>query len=202
MLSTATNANGRFRYPINSTEPRRYVIRVVGTDGATIRGRRLTASQRAAVRRARGAFTVAYRVSNLKATVERNGNVVVTGRVGRAGGGAPPPVVLYTYQLKGRVTNAAGEPVRGAVVVTRTLDRDFWTMLTPTDASGRYVSFFAASDRSEANPLPMNVQVAVGDTSYTFPAARPVRFQRLRSAELDIKLPANGTTTSAPGAEK
>ena len=149
--------------------------------------------------RARGAFTVAYRLSNLKATIERNGNVVVTGRVGRC---RPqrgvPPVVLYTYQLRGRVLNAAGEPVRGAVVVTRTLDRDFWTMSTPTDASGRYTSFFAASDRSEANPVGMNVQVAVGNTSYVFPAARPVRFQRLRSAELDIRLPASGTTITTP----
>jgi alcohol dehydrogenase (cytochrome c) len=198
VVPAATDAGGRFRYPINITEPRRYVVRVVAANRATVRGRRLTASQRAAVLRARGAFTVAYRVTNLKATVERNGNVVVTGRVGRAGGGAAPPVVLYTYQLRGRVLNAAGEPVRGAVVITRTLDRDFWTMSTPTDASGRYTSFFAASDRTEANPLGMNVQVAVGNTSYVFPATRPVRFQRLRSAELDIRLPASGTTTTTP----
>ena len=39
---------------------------------------------------------------------------------------APPPVSLYTYRLSGTITNAAGQPVQGAVVVTRTNDRDFW----------------------------------------------------------------------------
>ncbi|MGE5689362.1 MAG: PQQ-binding-like beta-propeller repeat protein [Pseudomonadota bacterium] len=198
VVPAATDARGRFRYPVNIAEPRRSVARVVGASAATVRGRRLTASERAAVLRARGAFTVSFRLSSLKATVQRNGTVLVTGRVGFAGGAAAPPVVLYTYQLRGRVVDASGNPVRGAVVVTRTLDRDFWTMSTPTDASGRYVSFFAASDRTEANPVPMNVQVAVGNVSYAFPATRPVRFQRLRSAELDIRLPASGTTLTTP----
>ena len=104
-----------------------------------------------------------------------------------------PPVVLYTYQLRGRVLNAAGEPVRGAVVITRTLDRDFWTMSTPADASGRYASFFAASDRTEANPVPMNVQVAVGNTSYVFPL-------RARSASSGCAAPSS--TSACPRAER
>ncbi|HSC92722.1 MAG TPA: PQQ-binding-like beta-propeller repeat protein [Gaiellaceae bacterium] len=205
-VPTATDASGRFRYPIAITEPRRYAARVVGAASATVRGRRLSAAQRRAVLRARGAFTVSYRLSGVRAQVQRNGTVLVSGRVARAGGGAPPPAVLYTYQLRGRLTDASGEPVRGAVVVTRTLDRDFWTQSTPTDGQGRYVSFFSASDRTEANPVPLNVQVAVGNTSYAFPAARPVRFARLRSATLDIRLPASGTTlppaetSSYPGA--
>jgi hypothetical protein len=191
-IPAATDANGRFRYPINITEPRRYVARVVSASRATVRGRRLGAADRSAVLRARGAFTVAYRLTGLKASVQRNGNVLVTGRVGFAGGAAAPRVVLYTYQIRGRVTNAEGQPVRGAVVVTRTLDRDFWTLSTPTDASGRYTSFFAASDKSESNPVGMSVQVSVGNTSYTYPVTQPVRFTRLRSAELDIRLPAAG----------
>ena len=198
VLPAATDAQGRFRYPVNIAEPRRYVARVIGAGSATVNGRRLSAAERAALLRARGAFTVAYRLSGLKARVQRNGTVAVSGRVGFSGGAPAPTPVLYTYQLKGRVLNAAGQPVRGAVVVTRTLDRDFWTMSTPTTASGQYVSFFAASDRTEANPVGMNVQVAVGNVSYVFPAARPVRFQRLRSAELDIRLPASGTTMTTP----
>ena len=73
-----------------------------------------------------------------------------------------PPVVLFTYQLTGTITDAAGKPVVGAIVVTRTQDRDFWTFSKPTDASGHYTSFFAASDESGADPVPLTVQVASG----------------------------------------
>jgi hypothetical protein len=84
--------------------------------------------------------------------------------------------------------------VRGAVVVTRTLDRDFWTFSAPTDAQGRYTSFFPASDRTGADPVPMNVQVAIGATNYVVASGRNPRFKRLRNSSMDITLPASGTT--------
>jgi hypothetical protein len=40
----------------------------------------------------------------------------------------------------------------------------------------------------------MNVQVAIGSTNFLVPAGRNPRFKRLRSASMDITLPASGTT--------
>jgi hypothetical protein len=128
-----------------------------------------------------------------------SGNVAVSGRVSFASGAATPPVVLYTYQLRGTVTDAGGRPVQGAVVITRTLERDFWTMSTPSDGQGRYVSFFTAADSTGGDPVPLNFQVALGDTSYATAANANPRFKRLRSATMDVRLPGSGTRLSVPG---
>ena len=133
--------------------------------------------------------------------------VLDTGRLGYASGQAAPPVVLYTYRLQGTITDAAGRPVAGATVVTRTQDRDFWTFSQPSDAGGHYVSFFTASDETGADPVPLTVQVASGAVSYASPAGKTVSFSALRSATMDIRLPASPaaplalpTATSYPGA--
>ena len=69
--------------------------------------------------------------------------------------------------------------MQGATVVTRTTDRDFWTFSLPTDANGRYVSFFSASDEQGSDPVQLNVQVAVGQRSYSAGLAN-VDFKRLQ----------------------
>jgi len=170
----------------------RHVITVVGASRATVRGRRLSSAERNAVLSARGGINVAYRIRDVRATRLANGNVLVTGRATLARGTAPPPAVLFTYMLSGKITDSAGRPVQNAVVVTRTLDRDFWTFSEPSDAQGNYSSFYTASDKENADPVPLQVQVALGDTSYAFPGGRNVSFKRLRSATLDIKIPTGG----------
>ena len=78
----------------------------------------------------------------------------------------------------------------GAIVVTRTADRDFWTFSSPTDAQGHYSSFFSASDEQGADPVPLNVQVAVGSVSYGGATGTTFNFRRLRSATMNLQLPA------------
>jgi len=142
--------------------------------------------------RANGGLNAAYRLRDVRAKKLANGTILVTGRATFARGTPPPPVVLFTYRLSGRITDAGGQPVAGASVVTRTLDRNFWTFSQPSDSQGNYTSFFTASDQLEADPVPMNVQVALGDTSYAFATGKSVTFKRLRSATMDIRLPASG----------
>ena len=108
-----------------------------------------------------------------------------------------PPVVLYTYQLSGTVTDAAGKPVVGAIVVSRTQDRDFWTFSKPTDATGHYTSFFTASDESGGDPVPLAVQVASGPVSFSSGATATVKFGLLKSATLNIQLPGSPTAVMA-----
>jgi PQQ-dependent dehydrogenase (methanol/ethanol family) len=187
-----TDSAGRFRYRADVTTPRRHIVAVVAAARATVHGRRLTAGERAAVLRANGGISSAYRLRDVRAKRLANGTVLVTGRVTFARGTPPPPVVLFTYRLSGKITDSGGQPVEGASVVTRTLDRNFWTFSQPSDAQGNYTSFFTASDQTEADPVPMNVQVALGDTSYAFATGKSVSFKRLRSATMDIRLPASG----------
>ena len=87
------------------------------------------------------------------------------------------------------MVDAGGKPVQGAIVVTRTADRDFWTFSSPTDAQGHYVSFFSASDEAGADPVPLNVQVAVGPLSYGGATGTTFTFKPLRSATLNVQLP-------------
>ena len=184
-----TRKDGGFTYPADITVVGRHVATVTGVARATIGGKPLSAAQRSAVQGLQAGFSVGYRIDGLKARRQSNGTVLVTGHVGSATGGAPPPVVLYTYQLSGTVVDAGGKPVQGAIVVTRTADRDFWTFSSPTDAQGHYVSFFSASDEAGADPVPLNVQVAVGPLSYGGATGTTFTFKPLSSATLNVQLP-------------
>jgi hypothetical protein len=170
-----------------------------------VRGRRLTPGQQSALRAASGGFSVGYAIHGLSTHVQKNGNVVVTGRVTDSAGQGPPPVHLLTYQLSGTITDASGKPVEGAVVITRTQDRDFWTHSSASDANGHYTSFFAASDESGADPVVISVGVALGAVSYGGTVGINVPFARLRSAVMNVHL-GSGTSytpqhpTSIPGA--
>src|SRR5205085_8016111 len=103
-----------------------------------------------------------------------------------------PAARLLTYQLSGTITDASGKPVQGAVVITRTQDRDFWTHSSATDANGHYTSFFAASDETDADPISLAVGVALGSVSYGGNVGTNVNFARLKSATMNIQL-GNGT---------
>jgi hypothetical protein len=187
-LQQPTGTTGRFSYRVDTTLPRRHIVRVLGSGHATLGGRPLDAAQQQALAHATGAFDVGYRISDLR---ERSsgGRVVLTGRLSYSDGTPAPPVVLYTYRLSGTITDAAGRPVAGATVVTRTQDRDFWTFSTPSDAQGHYTSFFTASDEAGENPVPLTVEVASGATSYASPMGKTVAFAQLHSATMNVRLP-------------
>jgi hypothetical protein len=182
---------------VDSTLVRRHPVRVVGVARARVDGRPPSAGARAALLRARGGISVGYRLTDLRATLGPGGRILVTGRAVRADGAPAPPVVLLTYRLSGTIRDADGRPVQGATVVTRTLDRNFWTFSEPSNANGRYVSFFSASDEVGSDPVPLSVQVAFGRVSYTT-GTRNVTVKRLRSAELDVRLPASGPAIPLP----
>jgi alcohol dehydrogenase (cytochrome c) len=205
-LQNRTNAKGSFFYRVDTTLARRHIVRVLRLAKATVGGRPLTAGERASLVHVAGGFSVGYRVNGLSAKAA-GGRVVVTGHLSYADGSAPPRVVLFTYRLSGTITDSAGRPVAGATVVTRTQDRDFWTFSQPSDANGHYVSFFTASDERGVSPVPLTVQVASGAVSYASPINRNVNFTALRSATMNVQLPASTsaplalpTATSYPGA--
>jgi hypothetical protein len=192
-----TAANGGFTLRVDRTLPQRHPVRVVDASHARVGGRPVTDAEQAALRAASAGISVAYRLVGLQARLQKNGKVAVSGRAVRADGAAAPSVVQLSYRLQGTVTDSSGKPVQGATVVTRTTDRDFWTFSLPSNASGHYTSFFAASDEQGSDPVQLNVQVAVGQRSYSAGVAN-VDFKRLRSATMDVKLPASGLGLPLP----
>ncbi len=162
---------------------------MAGLGVATVNGRRLTDAQRSALARRLGQLQRRLpdrRVS--RATKRSDGTIAITGRVHDTAGTAPPPVALQTYQLTGTITDASGNPVSNAVVITRTQDRDFWTFSSASDQNGHYSSFFAASDETSADPVPLSVGVAYGGTSYGGTLGTITPFDRLHSSSMNIQL--------------
>jgi alcohol dehydrogenase (cytochrome c) len=196
-LPALTGPQGGFSYPADITDPARHEVRVVGLSRAKARGHKLTAAQQNAVKAAHAGLNVGYRMRSLRAKVQANGTVLVTGRMTNTADTPPPPVGLYTYKLSGTITDINGKPVQGAVVVGRTNDRDFWTFSSPSDADGRYTSLFHASDELDDDPVPINIGVALGQTSYGGNVGTAVNFRRNQSATLDIQLRAGTAYTIA-----
>ncbi|HET8741902.1 MAG TPA: PQQ-binding-like beta-propeller repeat protein [Gaiella sp.] len=195
-LPRKTDPRGRFSAPVDVTLARRHPLDVADASHATANGRALSAREQKSLAQASAGVSVGYRIVGLRATQSPHG-VLVTGRAVRTDGVPAPGVVLLSYRLQGTITDANGSPVRGATVVTRTTDRDFWTFSSPSDANGHYVSFFSASDEAGDDPVDLSVQVAVGNVSYGS-GTRTVSFSRLKSATMDVKLPARGTTVPLP----
>jgi alcohol dehydrogenase (cytochrome c) len=194
-VSQATAKDGNFHVDVDVTLARRHAVRVTGLARATVHGRPLSTGQQSALLDASGGFSVGYRIRGLSAKVLQNGTVLVTGRVGDARGNVPPSVRLLTYRVSGTISDTSGKPVQGAVVITRTQDRDFWTHSSATDADGRYTSFFSASDETGADPVVLSIGVASGGISYGGVTGTNTPFAHLRSAVVNIQLGAGGRYT-------
>jgi alcohol dehydrogenase (cytochrome c) len=195
----ATAKDGSFKTDVDITIPLRRVVRVTGVAHATVHGHALSAGQRTALTAASGGFSIGYGLQGLHAKVQADGSVVVSGRLRGANRQPPPTVRLLTYQLTGTITDKSGKPVQGAVVITRTQDRDFWTHSSASDANGHYSSFYAASDETSADPVVLAVGVASGGVSYGGNLGINASFKRLRSSVLNIQLGAGvAYTLQAP----
>ena len=197
-LPHLTNKQGGFSYDIDDTVAGRHAVHVTDLAHASIGGKPLNAAQKRAVSVTTGGFSSAFSISGVRSSVQHNGEVLVTGRVIDSSGVAPPTVRLVSYDLTGTITNASGQPVAGAVVITRTQDRDFWTRSNVSNASGAYSSFFPASDETTDNPVLISVGVAYGSTSYGGISGTNVGFARLESSQLNIQLGAGTSYKISP----
>ena len=198
VIPSPTDAAGRFTYLVDDTLLQRHIVSVADAGEASVGGRALTAAQRSALAAAPSAITVAYPITNVHVSRDDAGDPVVTGRIADASGVPPPHVSLETYSLSGTVTDSDGKPVEGAIVSTRTVDRDYWTVSTTTDSRGRFTSLFTASDEEGHNPVPITVRVAVGDDTYQFLPAEYVYFRALESAVMNVQLPPEGYAMALP----
>ena len=196
-VAPRTDGNGTFTYPADNTMPGRHVVKIAAVTGAKVDGRPLTTIEQKQLLAAKTGISVGYSIADVKARSGPEGTVVVTGRLTYGKGLAPQPVELYSYQLSGTITDQNGNPVKGAIVTTRTNDHKFWTFSRPTGANGKYTSFLVAADQAGDDPVPMTVAVSVGANAYTEPIVDFINFAALKSSTLNIQLPANPGTTLA-----
>jgi len=120
VLPTLTDGSGKFSYRVDTTLPQRHVASVAGVKQAKLGGHALSAADQAALLALHNGFSVGYQITSLHTSRGSAGNVVLTGRAVFGTGQAVPPVALFTYQLSGTISDAAGKPVYGAIVVSRT----------------------------------------------------------------------------------
>ena len=116
---------------------------------------------------------------------------MVTGRLGYGKGLAPPPVGLYSYELTGtdhRRERRAGQGRRRDDADERPQVLD--GLRADRRRTASYTSFLVAADQAGDDPVPMTVGVAVGADSYAEPLNDFVNFPKLKSATLNIQLPA------------
>lgn len=193
-----TDSDGRATYSADSTRLARHVVGVADVSQVKIGGSAPATATTTALSAGQAALTVAYPIHGLTLGKDSAGNPTVSGRITYADGAPPPAVSRYTYQLTGTVTDSSGHPVADARVSTRTVDRDYWTVSSPTDAAGRYSSLFTASDEGGGNPVYFTVRVSKGDLVYEFLSEEFVSFQRLKSAQMNVRLPPRGYPIALP----
>lgn len=190
-------ASGSFVYPVDSTLAERHVVTVVDVDGATVNGTAVDEAGRAELLSAHAGLTVSYKLSGVEARTTKDG-ILVSGRAsyGDTTETPPPPVVLFSYQLSGVVRDADGRPVEGAVVSTRSIDREFWTVSDESEPDGSYTSIYYPTGISD--PVGFTVRIAVGDEVFEFLPDELVFFRKLRSADMDVDLPPSGFPLGLP----
>jgi hypothetical protein len=198
LLPAATSAQGRFVYLVDATLLERYDVTVDDASHAKVGGVPLAASAQSALRAAQGTINVVYPIRAIAVSRNGAGNPVIEGRVADATGHPPSTVALYSYALTGTLTDANGKPVVGARISTRTVDRDYWTVSSPTTKDGSFQSLFTASSEAGGNPVPMTIRISEGDLVYQYLPTEYAYFQRLQSARVDIRLPPEGYPIALP----
>lgn len=193
----ATDANGGFYYPIDATLPQRATVTVADASAARVGGKELSAEQRGVLEDAHGSLTVRFRLSELQAERLPNGTVRVSGRATYDTGAAPPPVVLFAYQLTGTVRDQQGRVAADAVVATRTLDLEIWSFSSPSGPDGKYRSFFYPSGDAPQK-IGLTVRVSKGDETWELGPNEVVFFPKLKSAIMDVDLPPKGFPLPRP----
>jgi hypothetical protein len=199
-VPTPSGADGSFVYPVDSTLAARHVVTVVDADEASVDGTAVDEAGRAELLLAQTGLTVSFKLSGVESRATDEG-ILVTGRAsyGDTEETAPPPVVLFSYQLSGFVRDSDGKPVQGAVVSTRSIDREFWTVSDESAADGSYSSIYYPT--GESDPVGFTVRIAVGDDVFEFLPDELIFFERLRSARMDVELPPAGFPLGIPPVE-
>jgi len=192
-----TDENGGFYYKIDATVPQRATVTVADASTAKSGENALSDDERAELTAATGALTVRFKLTELQSERLPNGTVRVSGSATFDNGAPPPPVVLFAYELTGKVRDRNGRPLGGAVIATRTLDLEVWSFSAPSAPDGTYRSFFYPTG-DEIGEVGLTVRASVGDESWEIAPTEVVKFPKLKSATMDVDIPPPGFPLPTP----
>ncbi|MCL6548351.1 MAG: carboxypeptidase-like regulatory domain-containing protein [Alicyclobacillus sp.] len=183
-----TAADGSFAVQVPTGGPARVEVRVRSTSGSTVGGQALSPHLAQLLQRAEGDILVAFPILLWDhGTVSKDGrSVTVRGKL------QVPAAISLAYQLdkyalQGRVYNAAGKPVRGAVVSLTSDGGEGWAKSAPTGADGFYRFKFMPDSDSD-----VQFRLTVGHTEYVLPPSKVFHFPDGTSSEVDVTLPKTG----------
>jgi hypothetical protein len=191
LLPEATDENGGFYFPLDVTRPQRALARVAEASEARIDGEALTEEEQRELMGVTGSLIVRFKLTEIEAERNDDGSIRVSGRASYDDGSPPAQVVLYAYELTGKVVGPDGQPLQGAIVATSSLDLEIWSFSPPSGRAGRYRSFFLPSG-DDPDQIGFLLRVAVGDDVWELPPNAIVFFEHLKSAQLDVQVPPPG----------
>lgn len=198
VLPEPTAADGGFVIRRDRTVLDRTVVQVVGVEAAQVGGTALTQAQQDQLLAADLAVATVFEMHlDDGLTIQRgDSGVTISGRLTFADDTTPvPPVTIWGYILGGVVRNLDGDPVEDVVVSISDDEGETWALSNRTEEDGRYdLRFFPESD------TPFEVRVAQGPSLFT--SSDRISFDVETSAELDLVVPAEGTTLLGASGEE
>jgi len=184
-----TGENGFFDLQVDRSLLAYAPVRVVSASEARIAGKPIGRREADRLLSAFAAITVYHpiRVIGEKADEADASRVNVQARIWSEAGDAISFFQVDKYRIAGRVEDADGHPVQGAIVW---IDRDRgegFAKSTPTDGDGRYEMFYWPEEEET------NLTVIVGSRRYALPEGKAFVLPRRTSVDIRIRLPREGT---------
>ncbi|OXS57315.1 hypothetical protein B1A99_17660 [Cohnella sp. CIP 111063] len=163
-------------------------IRVVSANEAKIAGKPIGQREADGLASAFAAITVYHPIQVIgeKSDEADASRVNVQARIRSEAGDAISFFQVDKYRIAGRVEDADGNPVKGAIVW---IDRDRgegFAKSTPTDGDGKYEMFYWPEEEET------NLTVIVGPRRYALPEGKAFVLPRHTSVDIRIRLPREG----------
>jgi hypothetical protein len=184
-----TDTDGSFRISVDRSLLTDTPVRVVSTDKATVGGRPVHPESARRIQAASASLRVYYPIEIEKVEIDpaNAGQVKVHARMVSRPGDTVSFFKLDKYRVGGRVTDADGRPVRGAVVWLDRERGEGFAKSTPTDENGEYELYYWPENEET------NLTVTVGKIRYTLPPNRVYFIPEHTSVDIRIRLPRSGT---------
>jgi len=185
-----TESDGSFGMLVDLSLPVHARLRVVSAEEASVAGRPVGKKEAEALLAASSAFQVFHpiEVAGTEPSKTEPGKVNVHARIAKGEGNAVSFFHIDKFRIAGRVADADGKPVQGAIVW---IDRDKgegFAKSTPTDRDGNYEMFYFPEEEDT------NLTVIVGTRRYSLPEGKVFDLPRRTSVDIRIRLPREGTT--------
>jgi hypothetical protein len=185
-----TNDNGTFDIQIDQSKPLKVPLRVTDVEQAALEGKAINKQLGQKLLGTSTEFNVYYpiEITQVQTSAQNPDMVEVHGRAQLRGDASFPTLLVDKYSIFGVVKDAAGNPVKNAIVNIRRSGVEGYAKSEPSNNNGEYSLMYLPEADEDTHLL-----VHVGDTHYQLPANKVYHFPDDTSIETNIMLPKEGT---------